>query len=117
MKPSLDAVGDHRSDWLFRDWIYGTALPKYHLDHSLKEGDGGTVVVEGKLTQSDVPQDFVMMVPLYFDFDGHWAMAGRVPVIGSSTANVNVTLPKMPKRVAINVNHDLLAAEASVKKL
>jgi len=40
-----------------------------------------------------------------------------VRVIGSSTANVNVTLPKMPKRVAINVSHDLLAAEASVKKL
>jgi hypothetical protein len=51
------------------------------------------------------------------DFDGHWVAAGRVRVIGNATANVKATLPKMPKRVSINANHDLLAAEASVKKL
>jgi aminopeptidase N len=117
MKPALDVVGDHRSDWLFRDWIYGTGLPKYHLEYTVKNADGGKVVLEGKLTQSEVPPDFVMTVPLYFDFDGHWAPAGRVRVIGNTTANVKATLPKMPKRVSINANHDLLAAETSVKKL
>jgi Peptidase family M1 domain len=117
MKAGLDAVGDHRSDWLFRDWIYGTGLPRYHLDYTLKNTDGGQVVLEGKLTQSEVPPDFLMTVPLYFDFDGHWVMVGRVRVLGSATANVKVTLPKVPKRVALNANHDLLAVEASVKKL
>jgi hypothetical protein len=117
MKPALDAAGDHRSDWLFRDWIYGTGLPKYHLDYTVKNADGGKVVLEGKLTQSDVPPDFLMTVPLYFDFDGHFVPAGRVRVIGNTTANVKATLPKMPKRVSINANHDLLAVEASVKKL
>jgi hypothetical protein len=117
MKPSLDAVGDHKSDWLFRDWIYGTGLPKYHLEYTAKAADGGKVVLEGKLTQSDVPQDFVMLVPLYVDFDGHWVMAGRVRVIGNNSATVKVSLPKMPKRVSINANHDVLATEASVKKL
>jgi hypothetical protein len=116
MKPALDAIGDHRSDWLFRDWIYGTGLPKYHLEYTVTNA-GGKAVLEGKLTQSEVPPDFVMMVPLYLDFDGHWVAAGRVRVIGNATANVKATLPKMPKRVSINANHDLLAAEASVKKL
>ncbi len=118
MKPALDAIGDHRSDWLFRDWICGTGLPKYHLEYTVTNAGGGKVVLEGKLTQSEVPPDFVMTVPLYFDFDGHWAAAGRrVRVIGNTTANVKATLPKMPKRVSINANHDVLAAEASVKKL
>jgi len=117
MKAGLDVAGDHRSDWLFRDWIYGTGLPRYHFEYSVKSTDGGKAILEGKLTQSEVPPDFLMTVPLYFDFDGHWAPSGRVRVIGNMTANVKVTLPKMPKRVSINANHDVLAVEASVKKL
>jgi hypothetical protein len=58
-----------------------------------------------------------MTVPLYLDFDGHWVSAGRLRVLGNMTANIKATLPKMPKRVSINANHDLLAVEASVKKL
>jgi aminopeptidase N len=117
MKPALDAAGDHHSDWLFRDWIYGTGLPKYHFEYSVKSADGGKVTLEGKLTQSEVSPDFMMSVPLYCDFDGRWVMAGRLKVLGNMTANVRATLPKMPKRVSINANHDLLALEASVKKL
>jgi hypothetical protein len=116
MKPALDAAGDHKADWLFQDWIYGTGLPRYHLDYTVKP-EGDKVVFEGKLTQSDVPPDFLMMVPLYFDFDGHWVAASRVRVLGDTTAQVKATLPKMPKRVSINANHDVLAVEASVKKL
>jgi hypothetical protein len=70
MKPGLDAAGDHRSDWLFRDWIYGAGLPKYHFEYSAKNADCGKVALEGKLTQSEVPADFLVTVLMYFDFDG-----------------------------------------------
>ena len=116
MKPSLDVAGNHRSDWLFRDWIYGTGLPRYHLEYTLKPADGGKMEFDGKLTQADVPQDFLMSIPLYFDFDGHWTPAGRVRVLGNMTAQVKVTLPKTPKRVSINANHDVLASDVTVKK-
>lgn len=117
MKPALDAAGDHKSDWLFQDWIYGTGLPRYHLEYSVKPAANGMVSFDGKLTQSDVPPDFLMTVPLYLDFDGHWVLAGRARVLGSVTAQIHATLPKSPKRVSINVNHDVLAVEATVKKL
>ncbi len=117
MKPSLDAAPSHTSDWLFQDWIYGTALPRYHLEYTIKPADGGKVLFEGKLTQSEVPRDFLMTVPLYFDFDGRFVPAGRIRVLGDMTAQVRATLPKAPKRVSINANHDVLAVEASVKKL
>jgi hypothetical protein len=117
MKPELDVAGDHRSDWLFRDWIYGTGLPKYHFEYSTKNAEGGNVTLEGKLAQSEVPADFLMAVPIYCDFDGRWVLVGRARVLGNTPANIRVTLPKMPKRVALSVNHDVLAAEASVKKL
>lgn len=117
MKPSLDAAGNHNSAWLFQDWIYGTAMPKYRLEYSIKPADGGKVTFEGKLMQSEVPPEFLMSVPLYFDLDGHWSAPARVRLLGDMTAQVKVVLPKAPKRVSMNVNHDVLAAEASVKKL
>ena len=40
---------------------------------------------------------------------------GMVRIQGS-TANIKATLPKSPKRISLNVNHDILAAEATVKK-
>jgi hypothetical protein len=117
MKPALDAEGNQRMDWFFRDYVYGTALPKYRLEYTLTPAGGGKVVFEAKLTQSDVPPDFIMRVPLYFDLDGQWAASGRVNVRGNMTASVKATLPKMPKRVSINAHHDILAAEVAVKKL
>jgi hypothetical protein len=116
MKPALDAEGNHRIDWLYRDWVYGTDLPKYRLEYTLTPADGGKVVFEGKLTQSEVSPDFLMRLPLYFDIDGKWLAAGRVLVRGNGTASVKATLPKAPKNVSVNLNHDVLAAEVSVKK-
>ena len=117
MKLALDAEGNHRMDWFFRNYVYGASLPKYRLEYTLTPADGGKVVFEGRLTQSEVPPDFLMRVPLYFDMDGHWAASGRINVRGDMTAQVKSTLPKMPKRVSINARHDILAQEVVVKKL
>ncbi len=117
MKPALDAEGNHRLDWFFRDWVYGTDLPKYRMEYTLTPADGGKVVFEGKLTQSEVSPEFLMRLPLYFEIDGKWLPAGRVLVKGNSTATVKATLPKFPKNVSINLNHDVLAADIAVKKM
>ena len=114
MKPAMDAEGNHHMDWFFRDWIYGSEIPKYRLEYSLTPAGGGKVVLEGKLMQSDVSPGFLMMIPLYLDFDGHWVHAGTIRVQGSN-ANIKATLPTAPKRIALNVNHDVLAADVVVK--
>jgi aminopeptidase N len=115
MKPAMDAEGNHRMDWFFRDWIYGSEIPKYRFEYTLTPVEGGKVALEGKLLQSDVSPGFLMTIPLYLDFDGHWVHAGTVRVQGAS-ANIKATLPKAPKRIALNVNHDVLAADVVVKK-
>ena len=72
----------------------------------------------GKLTQSDVSPDFLMRVPIYFDFDGRTIRAGSTVLRGNMTApEILVNLPKKPKRVLLNANHDVLAAEAVVKEI
>ena len=76
----MDTEGNHRMDWFFRDWIFGSDLPKYRFEYTLTSADGGKVALEGKLTQSDVSPDFLMMVPLYLDFDGHWIRGGMIRI-------------------------------------
>jgi hypothetical protein len=71
-----------------------------------------------KVTQSGVSSGFVMGVPIYFDFDGNLLRAGSVALLGNMTSNeVKLRLPKKPKRVLLNANHDVLAAETVVKEM
>jgi hypothetical protein len=118
MKPVLDPEGNHSFVWFYRDWVYGSDLPKYRLEYSMKPADGGKFVFTGKLTQSGVSPEFVMRVPIYFDFDGKMVRAGYVTLKGASTSSeVKINLPKKPKRVVLNGFHDVLAAEAVVKEM
>ena len=53
-----------------------------------------------------------MLVPVYLDFDGKWTRLGEATLIGNTTTKeFGVKLPQRPKRVAINVFHDVLALE------
>ena len=117
MKPILDAMGNHTFDWFFRDWVYGNDLPKYRMEYSLKQGENGSTQFSAKLTQSDVAPDFLMRVPIYFDFDGKIIRAGFATMKGSMTTDMKINLPKKPKRVMLNAFHDVLAAEAVVKEV
>jgi hypothetical protein len=117
MKPTMDLEGAHNMEWFKREWIYGTDLPRYRLDYSLKPSSDGKFRFVGKLTQSDVSPDFVMRVPIYMDFDGRVIKAGSAVLRGNmTTPEIAVDLPKKPKRVLLNAGHDVLAAENSVKE-
>lgn len=117
MKPTMDLDGSHNMDWFKKEWVYGTDLPKYRLDYSLKASPDGKVRLTAKLTESDVSADFVMRVPIYLDFDGRVVRAGSVLMRGNmTTAEILMDLPKRPKRVLLNANHDVLAAETLVKE-
>jgi hypothetical protein len=60
------------------------------------------------VTQSDVPDDFVKLVPLYFDFDGQVTRAGSAKITGNTTLPLNVVAPKKPRKVMLNYMHDVL---------
>jgi aminopeptidase N len=118
MKPSIDLERNGKMDWFFRQWVYGTEIPSYRMEYSLAPEEGGKVMFTGKVTQSGVSSRFVMGVPIYFDFDGRVVRAGEVALLGNMTSNeVKIRLPKKPKRVLLNANHDVLAAETVVKEM
>jgi len=108
MRPAMD-IGDHSINWFFRQWVYGTAIPRYKFEYTLAPDADGKTLLKASLTQSEVPPDFVMQVPLYVDFDGPLVRLGQIRMTGSSTNDkLEVKLPKKPKRVLINAYHDVL---------
>ncbi len=117
MKPIMDLDGSHNLDWFKKEWVYGTDLPKYRMDYSLKPSADGKVRLAMKITESDVSPDFVMRVPIYLDFDGRIIKAGSTVLRGNmTTQEISIDLPKRPKRVLLSANHDVLAAEIVVQE-
>ena len=108
MRPNMDLYRDGKMDWFFGEWVYGTAIPRYKFEHTLTTLADGKCLLKGTVTQSDVPKDFAMLVPLYLEFDGPPVRAGVVTLIGSSSVPIEVTLPRKPKRVLLNAWHDVL---------
>jgi len=118
MQPNMDLDGNKRMNWFFLQWVYGTDVPRYRLDYTLTPESDGKILLTGKITQSEVSDNFKMLVPVYLDFDGKPVRLGSVAVQGNSTTpEFKVKLPSRPKRVLINYHYDVLAVEsASVGK-
>jgi hypothetical protein len=109
IQPSMDLQGNHSLAWFFREWVYGTSIPKYKFDSTLTQAEGGKWLLKATLTQSEVDDNFAMPVPVYADFDGQIMRIGNVRMIGNSTNDkIQVLLPKKPRRVMINYYHDIL---------
>jgi peptidase M1-like protein len=110
MTKEMDLEGNGKMDWFFRQWVYGTALPSYKLDYSLDPATDGKVKLRFKITQSNVDDAFRMRVPVYVDFESNLQRLGTVPMAGNATTKeIEVMLPKKPKRVVLNGWEDVLA--------
>jgi aminopeptidase N len=109
MTPAMNLGGNGKMDWFFAQWVYGTDVPQYKFDYTLTPEEGGKVRLKATLSQSGVGERFIGAVPLYGDFDGRQLRLGTIRVVGNATGNVEVSLPQKPRRVAINVNFDVLA--------
>jgi len=109
MTPGMDLERNHRLDWFVREWIYGTTIPKYKFDYNVTAALDGKWQMKATLTQSEVEDNFMMIVPIYADFDGQVVRLGTVGMRGNSTNDrLQMLLPKKPKKVMINAFHDVL---------
>lgn len=109
MLPVMDLDHNGKLDWFFREWVYGIALPHYKFDYTVTPDSDGKWLLKATLTQSEVPDSFAMLVPVYLDFGNGPVRLGEVSVRGNSTMNnIEVKLPQKPVKVSINAFHDLL---------
>jgi hypothetical protein len=114
MSPQMDLDGNHRMDWFFNQYVYGTDLPTYHFEGQATQ-NGDATSLHLKLVQSGVTDKFKMLVPIYLELtDGKIIRLGSFTVSGNKTIEQTVPLGKLPapvKKVAINYYYDVLSIE------
>ena len=111
---NLDLDGNGKLDWFFDEYVYGTALPRYHLEYSLRG-----LSLDIKLTQSSVTDNFKMIVPVYLELaSGQVTRMGAVALKGNTSEAQTIDLSRMglkdpPRRVMINYYDDVLCEKGT----
>ena len=114
MTPEMDLEGNHKMDWFFNEYVYGTQLPLYKVDSGFDIGPDGDVVMNLKMSQSGVDEHFRMLVPIYLELaDGNILFLGRARMAGNNTIDQHLPLKGLktkPHRAIANYYLDVLAA-------
>jgi len=108
MLPFMDLDGNRKLDWLFRQYIYGTGIPKYELAYSAQNTPDGKVKVTGTIRQSGVPDGWRDVLPVYMHQASEPRLLGWIRTTGKET-RVDFTLPFNPGRLSLNDYEDILA--------
>jgi Peptidase family M1 domain len=114
MTPGMDLTGNHKMDWFFNEFVYGTTVPSYRLTYSFSPGANG-MMLKFMATQANVTDAFAMPVPLYVELaDGRIVHVGRIRMKGNVTMEKEIPLQGLketPKRAILNYYGDVLAGE------
>jgi len=101
MTRAMDLEHDGRLDWFFDEWVYGTGIPTYHLTSKTRRLGAEKFLVQGSIEQSDVPDDFEMLVPVVALTRGRKVRLGQVAV-GDSGGHFRFTTTSKPDHVMID---------------
>jgi hypothetical protein len=111
MTPAMDLEGGRSMDWFFEQFVRSTGVPVYELEYSVQPGPKG-FVVRGKLIQKNVPDNFVLSVPIYGQAGSKPALLGHVVTSGDETSFQFVTAAP-PRRLLIDPQMTLLCVPPS----
>ena len=114
MTREMDLEGNHKMDWFFNEYVYGTQLPSYQMSATFEKNSDGDAVMNVKMTQSNVDEKFRMLVPIYLELaNGDMFFLGRARLTGNSTFEQKIPLKGLkdiPRRALINYYDDVLAS-------
>ncbi len=108
MTRAMDLDENHKMDWFFNQYVYGTGIAQYSFHATLEATSDGKTHLKGELARTGVPESWKDAVPLY-------AHAGdktfRLGIINATHSKepLDFTLPLKVDRVAINEYDDVLA--------
>jgi hypothetical protein len=101
-------------DWFFRQWVYRTELPSYHMEYELQEQPDGKVMMTGKVIQENAPDDWIMPLPVVISFGGKQEALGTVIAHGPSQP-FQIRLPARPQKVELDPHHWVVSDKTSTK--
>jgi aminopeptidase N len=113
MTQEMDLEGNHKLDWFFNQYVYGTQLPSYKMDYQFEAAADGATMMSLNIAQSGVDDKFRMLVPVYLELDdARVVFLGRGRLTGNNSIAQKVPLKGLkskPRRVIINYYDDVLA--------
>jgi len=95
-------------NWLFKQEVYETALPSYELQYQIKDQPDGKVIVSGTISQTNAPNDWIMVLPVKFSF-GEKQMAIAPVLVTGPYSVFQIYLPARPKKVELDPEHWIIA--------
>jgi aminopeptidase N len=98
-------------DWFFRQWVYGTEIPRVEVIYSLSETPQGAQI-SGKIIQKDVSSDFRTIIPIVLHKD-KGVLSGKLSATGEVTP-FRFDLSAKPDSVEINPLDALLVSDFKV---
>jgi hypothetical protein len=107
MTHGMDLDGNHKMDWFFNQYVYGTGEAQYTF-HSAAEATDGKTHIKGEITRAGVPDNWKDAVPLYAHIGDKTVKMGLISVT-HATEPFDFLIPGKIDRVSINDNEDLLA--------
>lgn len=101
-------------DWFFRQWVYQTSLPAYEMQYRIEDQPDGKVLLTGNIIQNNVPEDWMMILPVAIIFGNNQYANGSVIAYGKS-APFQIKLPMRPRKVELDPQHWILSERTSTK--
>jgi peptidase M1-like protein len=108
MTRSMDIDGNHKMDWFFNQYVYGTGIPQYSFHVTVEGTADGKSHLKGEITRTGVPETWKDAVPLYAHL-GDKTMRLGILSVAHSREPIDVLVPAKFDRVSINDYEDLLA--------
>jgi len=102
MPPGMDIERNHRLDWFFASWIFGTGIPAYTMDYSTRSLGPKQFVTQGAIEQSGVGYDFEMPVPVLLNYESGRKAELSWVTVGESGGKFRFTTTAKPARISID---------------
>lgn len=108
MLRTMDLDGNHKMDWFFNQYVYGTGIPQYDFRYSVVPTPNGKFKINGKVARGGVPENWKDILPLYMH-QGPGAVRVGFITVGSGVTPFEFFLPTKPEKLTVNDFEDLLA--------
>lgn len=108
MTPAMDAEGNHKMDWFFNQYVYGTGIAQYNFHATVDATPDGKYQVKGQITRTGVPGNWRDVIPLYAHIGAKTVRLGAI-LVKNDSEPIDVTLPIKIDRMSINDYQELLA--------
>jgi hypothetical protein len=108
MTRGMDLDGNHKMDWFFNQYVYGTGIPQYNFHASIEATPDGKTHIKGEITRSGVPDSWKDAIALYAHIGDKTVRLGTINVTHSSEP-IDAAVASKIDRLSINDYEDLLA--------